>query len=63
MIGRPNVDSTSIYLDKRDAFKILNLTFEEQVNTLKIESTEILNLYFKNNKKIKLVDFYLTIIK
>lgn len=44
MIGRPNVDPTLIYLEKRDAFKILNLTFEEQVNSLKIESSEILSL-------------------
>lgn len=57
MIGRPNVDPTLIHLEKRDAFKILNLTFEEQVNSLKLESSEILFLYFKNNKKIKLVDF------
>jgi len=44
MIGRPNVDPTSIHLEKPHAFKILNLTFEEQVNSLKIESSEILFL-------------------
>jgi len=44
MIGRPNVDPTVIYLERKEAFNILHLTFEDQVNSLKIESVAILDL-------------------
>jgi hypothetical protein len=44
MIGRPTMDPSNIQLDRKEAFNIINLTFEEQVSSLKSETAGILDL-------------------